>query len=428
MAIKILIVDDELPIREVLSASLKDEGFEVHLASDGETGLQLLSRINPDIVFLDIWMPGSMDGIEVLKKARTLNSRAEFVMISGHGTIETAVKATKLGAWDFIEKPLSINKVLIAIANIQSYLNERAEKTQLLTRVRKSIAIYGETPVMKDLKKRIAEVGPTSDPVLIVGESGSGRELVAQNIHYSSPRAGREWVAVSLSQIPRDLMDVELFGSTERRGKLELASQGTVYLEDLHLLPEDLLLRLAKVIAAGERTTRIVAASSAVLEEFPLPVQKLFEARTLRVPPLRDRVEDIPTLFQVFSEGVSREAGYNFKQISDAALSVLKTYAWPGQVRELRNFVERLYILTPADFIDVHDLHFAGLSLDPKGSWQIQNFREARAEFEKKYLVEKLGEFGGNISRTAEKIGLERSYLHRKLKTYGIEVHRDEQN
>ena len=212
MISKILIVDDESPIREVLSASLKDEGHTVFTASDGEAGLKAMREHQPEIVFLDIWMPGSLDGIEVLMTARKQFPNIEFVMISGHGTIETAVRATKMGAWDFIEKPLSMDKITIAIANIAHYQQEKEEKQTLLNRLRKSIAIIGEAQKMIALKQLIARAAPIQSWILLSGEAGAGKELVAQNIHYMSSRAGRPFVEVNCSSIPEDLIETELFG------------------------------------------------------------------------------------------------------------------------------------------------------------------------------------------------------------------------
>src|SRR4051812_3714560 len=209
---KILIIDDEAPIREVLSATIKDEGYTVSAAHDGASGLQAIRNFNPDIVFLDIWMPGDMDGMQVLNQARKEFPTVDFVMISGHGTIETAVKATKLGAWDFIEKPLSVDKINIVISNIVSYQQEKGEKAALLNKLRKSIAMIGEAPALVQIKQIISRVAPTPSWVLISGEQGVGKELVAQNIHYMSPRASRPFVDVNCAAIPEDLLESEIFG------------------------------------------------------------------------------------------------------------------------------------------------------------------------------------------------------------------------
>ncbi len=443
---KILIVDDESPIREVLSASLKDEGHEVFTASDGEAGLRAMREKQPEIVFLDIWMPGSLDGIEVLTKARAQFPEVDFVMISGHGTIETAVKATKLGAWDFIEKPLSMDKILIVISNIQQYQSERDEKKALLNKLRKSIAIIGETAPMVQLKQMIARTAPTQSWVLLQGENGSGRELIAQNIHYLSSRASRPFVEINCASISMDLMEAELFGyeksafpgaERSQKGKLELAHGGTVYIEDIADLSLSAQEKLLKVLQ--ERTfqrlggsekipldIRLVAATNEDLQDkisqglFLESLYHRMNVMPIRVPSLRERREDIPALISHFGDISAKEDGQR-KKFSEKAILWMREHSWPGNVRELKNFIERLYILTPGDFVDVHDVRFAGLSHGSDGADE-SSFREARAQFEKEYLVKKLAENNGNISKTAEVIGLERSYLHRKIKTYGIEV------
>jgi two-component system nitrogen regulation response regulator NtrX len=400
----------------------------------------------PEIVFLDIWMPGSLDGIEVLTKARAQFPEVDFVMISGHGTIETAVKATKLGAWDFIEKPLSMDKILIVISNIQQYQSERDEKKALLNKLRKSIAIIGETAPMVQLKQMIARTAPTQSWVLLQGEKGSGRELIAQNIHYLSSRASRPFIEINCASISMDLMEAELFGyekgafpgaERSQKGKLELAHGGTVYIEDIADLSLSAQEKLLKVLQ--ERTfqrlggsekipldIRLVAATNEDLQDkisqglFLESLYHRMNVMPIRVPSLRERREDIPALISHFGDISAKEDGQR-KKFSEKAILWMREHSWPGNVRELKNFIERLYILTPGDFVDVHDVRFAGLSHGSDGADE-SSFREARAQFEKEYLVKKLAENNGNISKTAEVIGLERSYLHRKIKTYGIEV------
>jgi two-component system nitrogen regulation response regulator NtrX len=449
-AVKILIVDDEAPIREVLSASLNDEGYPVKMAKSGEEGLQLIENYRPHIVLLDIWMPGSVDGIEVLSAAKAKYPGTEFIIMSGHGTIETAVKAVKFGAWDFVEKPLSIDKILILIHNITHFQSERGEKNALLTKLRKNFAIIGESASMVQLKQMIARVASTASWVLITGENGTGKELVAQNIHYLSPRAGRPFVEVNCAAIPEDLIESELFGYEKgaftgadkaRKGKFDHASGGTLFLDeiaDMSLKTQAKVLRILQerrfTRVGGEETievdVRVIAATNKNLEveikegRFREDLFYRLNVIPCRVPALRERADDIPSLIGHFSEQFQRGGGYKAKIISEKAMSKLKGYAWPGNVRELRNFIERIYILTPADFVDVHDLRFAGLPSGNDGdvSEELSSFREARARFEKEYLLKKIAENKGNISKTAEVIGLERSYLHRKIKSYGIDV------
>lgn len=449
---KVLIVDDEAPIRDVLSASLKDEGYTVATAENGENGLRLLRELQPEICFLDIWMPGAYDGIAVLTKAREMFPSTEFVMISGHGTIETAVKATKLGAWDFIEKPLSMDKILIVLQNIRQYLQEREEKSALLNKLRKSIALVGEAPSIVQIKQLISRIAPTPSWVLLSGEQGSGKHLAAQNIHYLSPRASRPFVDINCAAIPEDLLDGEIFGiekgalpGVEKtvKGKLDLAQGGTLYIKEISEMNQGVQTKLLRYLQEKkyqrvggtefiENDVRVITSSTRNLEK-ELADKKLrqdlydrLNVVPFHVPALRERVEDIPILVLHFSDQTARESGAPQKVFSEHALDVMKKHPWKGNIRELKNFVERVYILTPGEYVDVHDMRFAGLS-DPAGGGGgdediLGNFREARARFEKEYLIQKITENGGNISKTAEVIGLERSYLHRKIKTYGIDV------
>ncbi|PIS10191.1 MAG: Fis family transcriptional regulator [Bdellovibrio sp. CG10_big_fil_rev_8_21_14_0_10_47_8] len=448
---KILIVDDESPIREVLSASLKDEGHVVFTASDGESGIRAMKEHQPEIVFLDIWMPGSLDGIEVLTTARKQFPQIEFVMISGHGTIETAVKATKLGAWDFIEKPLSMDKISIVISNIVQYQQEREEKTALLNRLRRSIALLGEAPKMVALKQMIARAAPQQSWILLLGENGAGKELVAQNIHYMSSRASRPFIEINCSSIPEDLVDVELFGyergafagaDKTQKGKLELAQGGTVFLDDiadLSLKAQEKLLRILqekKLQRLGgtswiEVDIRLIAATKKDMEKevqsdrFREDLYHRINVVTFNVPSLKEHPEDIPVLAEHFSDHAAKEGGFVKKTFSPQAMQLMTAHTWPGNVRELKNFIERVYILTPDETIEVPDLRFAGLAStlgNGANNSDLPSFRDARAQFEKEYLLKKIQENNGNISRTAEVIGLERSYLHRKIKAFGIEV------
>lgn len=446
---KILIIDDEAPIRDVLSASLMDEGYTVRAAEDGERGLIALRDFQPDIVFLDIWMPGAYDGLEVLKKAREVFPSTEFIMISGHGTIETAVKATKLGAWDFVEKPLSMDKISIIIQNVRQYRQEREEKSALLNKLRRSIALFGEAPSVVQIKQIISRIAPTPSWVLLTGEPGTGKELVAQNIHYMSPRASRPFVDLNCASIPEDLLDGEVFGIEKgalpglektKRGKLDLAQGGTLYLEEVAEMDPVVQSKLLRYLQEKkyqrvggaefiENDVRVIASSSKDLakevaeKRFQKELYDRLNVIPFHIPPLRERTEDIPVLVSSFSDQFARESGMPKKAFSEKALEAMRSYAWPGNVRELKNFVERVYILTPGEFVDVHDLYFAGLGGGEDGASleSLGNFREARAKFERDYLVKKIQENGGNISKTAEAIGLERSYLHRKIKAYGIE-------
>lgn len=448
---KILIIDDEAPIREALGANLKDEGYTVSSAQDGVSGLQAIRQFQPDIVFLDIWMPGELDGIQVLNLARRDFPGVDFVMISGHGTIETAVKATKLGAYDFIEKPLSMDKISIIISNILNYQQEREEKILLLNKLRRSIALIGEAPAIMATKQIIAKMAPTQSWILVTGEPGVGKALAAQNIHYLSTRAGKAFVDINCGTVPEDLLESEIFGIEKgampgvekvKKGKLELAQGGTLFLNEVSCLTPEVQHRLVKFyetksyyrVGGSEEIqgdVRIIATATRDLEKmvkegrFSEDLYYKLNIIPFRIPTLRERPEDIPVLSSYFSDYVAREGGHLKKNFSEQAMEAMMKYDWPGNVRELKNFIERVYILTPGEFVDLHDLRFAGL-VGPEGGKMsvdaMSTFREARAQFEKEYLLKKIAENGGNISKTAEVIGLERSYLHRKIKSYGIEV------
>lgn len=447
-SMKILVVDDEKPIREILSASLQDEGYQTQMAANGEEGMALLEAFQPDVVFLDIWMTGK-DGIQTLQEAKQKYSHVEFIMISGHGTIETAVKATRLGAYDFIEKPLSIDKIVITLNNLKNFLNERLEKAALLNKLRKSLAIVGDADGIKQVKQIISQVAPTHGSCLIVGEHGSGKNLVAQNIHYFSPRASQPFVEFNCASVAEELIDGEIFGieagsypgiEKARKGKLELAQGGSLYLEDIQEVPPFVQMKLIKLLREKKFQrfggtedlhcdVRLFFSSSSQMEElvkqskFRDDFYTLMKTLLVEVPALRERTQDVSTLVSYFSDSFSRESGEVKKVFSEKAIQLMAAHSWPGNVRELKNFIERVYILTPSEYIDVHDLKFAGLDEVSKSSNASMNtFRDARAQFEKEYLILKIKENGGNISKTAEVIGLERSYLHRKIKSYGIEV------
>ncbi len=448
---RILITDDEAPIREVLSASLADEGYQlIKTAKSGEEALRVIEEFKPHVVLLDIWMPGKLDGIEVLKAAKSKNVTAEFIIMSGHGTIETAVKATKLGAWDFVEKPLSIDKIIILLNNIFSFQDERGDKNALLTKLRKNIAIVGDCPNMVALKQMISRVSASSSWALITGENGTGKELVAQNIHFLSARASKTFVEVNCAAIPEELIESELFGYEKgaftgadkmKKGKFDLANGGTIFLDeiaDMSLKTQAKILRILQerrfTRVGGEDNVevdvRVIAATNKNLEveikegRFREDLYYRLNVIPFYVPALRERLADVPALISHFNEQFAKDGAYRRKLISEKAMQKMMHYAWPGNVRELRNFIERLYILTPGDFVDLHDLKFAGLSLSEKEEVfdDMANFREARAKFEREYLARKISENKGNISKTAEVIGLERSYLHRKIKTYSIDV------
>lgn len=447
---KILIIDDEKPITDMLSASLKDEGYEVATAHNGADGLEQILAFKPDIVLLDIWMPGDLDGLAVLEKGKSQYPSIQFVMMSGHGTIETAVRSTKLGAWDFVEKPLSIDKIVILLSNILSFQRERKEKNALLSKLRRNIAIIGESDPIKNLKELISKVAVTESWVLVRGENGTGKELIAQNIHYLSPRASQAFIEVNCAAIPKDLIESELFGyekgaftgaNAAKRGKFDLAHQGTLFLDEVGDMSPEAQAKLLRVLqeksfqrVGGTENVnvdvRVIAATNKDLEleikegRFREDLFHRLNVIPVWAPPLRERKNDIPALVNHFGEQFARESGYIKKKFSEESYGLMLKHKWTGNVRELRNFVERIYILTSEDTVDVQNLREAGLSASDAGdAFNTElSFRQARAAFEKEYLLQKLSDNEGNVTKTAEEIGLERSYLHRKMKLYGIEI------
>lgn len=456
---RVLVIDDEASIRNSLAPILEDEGFDVFTASDGPKGLDVIKTEMPDAVLLDIWMPG-MDGLEVLAEARKKYPDLQFIIMSGHGTIETAVKATKLGAFDFIEKPLSLEKVVIMLNNLLNLNRLRTENQQLLNKVQRDITIIGESEPIQNLRQKIARVAPTSSWVLITGENGTGKELVAQNVHYQSARAARAFIEVNCAAIPEDLIESELFGHekgaftgaiNQKKGKFDLAHGGTLFLDeiaDMSLKTQAKILRILQEQryerVGGTETlmadVRVVVATNKDLEQeikagrFREDLYYRLNVIPFKVPSLKEHIMDLPLLVKHFTEAFARESGNKKKVFTNEALKVMMNYEWPGNIRELRNFVERLFILIPGDLIDVEDLQMVGLEfdgpiLDAGAIDQIlndeasgQSLREARARFERDFIRKKLEENNGNISRTAEIIGVERSHLHRKMKSYGIEA------
>jgi two-component system nitrogen regulation response regulator NtrX len=428
--LKVLVVDDESSIRKILSASLEDEGFVVESAESGEEAIEKLPTFKPDIMLLDVWMPGEYDGIGVLERLGDLNRAPYVVVMSGHGTIETAVKAVKLGAWDFVEKPISIDKILITLQNMMSFAQKEKERQSLLSQLKESYLLEGSSPHMQSIKSLIMKYGKSSSPYLISGEEGVGKTLVARNIHYMSDRAGGPFVAVNCHSIPEGLHDEEIFSET---GKLATADGGTLYLKNIEALEAGAQEKLADYLREkGQNRSydvRLVGATSEDLKkmsqarEFREDLYVKLSYLAMSVQPLRNRKDDIPILFEAFSFEQSRKVGEPYRPIQDKALDLLISYEWPGNVKELKNFVERLYILSGNDSFDVYDLNYAGLKKTEESVFLGSgDFRAARAEFEKNYLMAKLSEHKGNISKTSEAIGLERSYLHRKIKAYDIEV------
>ncbi|MFW5730803.1 MAG: sigma-54-dependent transcriptional regulator [Desulfonatronovibrionaceae bacterium] len=455
---KILIIDDEQDIRISLMGILEDEGYQVIEAESGEQGLSLMDR-SVSLVFLDIWLPG-MDGLQALTLLQEKYPDIPVLMISGHGNIQTAVQAIKNGAFDFIEKPLSLEKVLIAAQKALEFSSLRRENRNLRLSARgKAIQdISGCSKPVQELRNIICQVAPTEAWVLITGENGTGKEIVARSIHARSKRADQAMVAVNCAAIPEELIESELFGhekgaftgaSGSKQGKFELADSGTLFLDeigDMSLKTQAKILRILQEQSfervGGYKTinvnVRVIAATNKDLHQeikagnFREDLYYRLNVFPLSLPPLRERPEDIPVLLKEFIEQLSQEHNFRPLSFSEDTIKVLKKYPWPGNVRELKNFVERLYILyqgmevtparLPADMTGHTSQagHEQGFLQQDAGL--PEDFKQARSRFEAWFLDNKLKQFNGNISRLAEAIGLERSYLYRKLKAYDIEA------
>lgn len=455
MSKTILVVDDEKDIRISLTGILEDEGYQVVTAASGVEALETARQDLPDLVLLDIWMPG-MDGLETLEKMKTLFPQVTVIMISGHGTIETAVRSTKLGAFDFIEKPLSLDKILITVSNALRMGQLRVENDELKRAVGNEYELIGCSPVMSTLREQIMRVAPTNASVLVTGENGTGKELVARSIHYYSQRRDKPFIAINCAAIPEELIESELFGHergaftgavAQKKGKFDLADGGTLFLDeigDMSLKTQAKILRILQERCfervGGTRVVtvdvRIIAATNKDLDEeirqnrFREDLYYRLNVVPFRAPALRERVEDIPILVPYFVGQFYHREGCEPKTFLPETLELLCQYSWPGNVRELKNIIERILIMTPGRAVspsDIPDLQdekgLIGLtSPDEEGSGVMGTLREAREEFERNFIVQKLEENDWNISRTAEVIELERSNLHRKIKSYGIDV------
>jgi len=445
----ILIVDDEPGIRQSLKGVLEDEGYKTFAVGSGEACLEALEKRSFDVVLLDIWLPG-MDGLEALERIKQADDGPEVIMISGHGTIETAVRATKLGAFDFLEKPLSLGKTLILLKNAIEAHKLRGENRDLKKQLQAKGAIVGESIPMKALRQQIALMAPTNGRVLIYGESGTGKELVALAIHAQSLRKDAMFVEVNCAAIPEDLIESELFGHRkgsfagaehDKVGKFQKADGGTLFLDevgDMSLKTQSKVLRTLDEqrftpVGGDEPVSvdvRVIAATNKDLEEeiskgnFREDLFYRLNVIPFHVPPLRERHEDIPLLARHFLKEFSAAYSRRTRELSDDAIDTLLRYVWPGNVRELRNVIERMVIMNPTA-AKLERKHLPPLVYRDGGrrsAGEFSTLHQARAAYERDYILKKLDENHGNISRTAEVLGLERSHLYRKMKTLGIAV------
>ncbi len=445
----ILIVDDESQIRSSLQGVLEEEGYRTLLADNGEQCLSTLRTQSPDVVLLDIWLPG-MDGLETLELIVAGDNHPEVIMISGHGNIEAAVRATKLGAFDFLEKPLSIERTLIVLKNAIESKRLRSENLDYKKQFQARSVIVGDSIPMKALRQQIGLMAPTNGRVLIYGESGTGKELVARAIHAQSLRKDEMFVEVNCAAIPEDLIESELFGHRKgafpgapsaKEGKFHKADGGTLFLDevgDMSLKTQSKVLRTldeGRFSPVGEEEpitvdARVIAATNKDLEEeisrgnFREDLFYRLNVIPFYVPPLRERKEDVPQLARYFLKEFSQQYARRSKEISDDALEALARYPWPGNVRELRNLVERIVIMNPT-VNRLERKHLPTLIYREGGrrtSGEFSSLHQARAAYERDYILKKLDENHGNVSRTAEVLGLERSHMYRKMKALGIAV------
>jgi two-component system, NtrC family, nitrogen regulation response regulator NtrX len=446
MPASILIVDDENGIRESLGALLRDEGYGVDTAATGEECLERLEDGHIDLVLLDVWLP-KVDGLETLERIQSRDGAPMVVMISGHGNIETAVRATKLGAFDFVEKPLSLDKIVLVVRNALEYLRLEEENRRLRAELEERHQILGSSVPMKALRQQIALTAPTTGRVLIYGESGTGKELVARALHDHSQRNSKQFVEVNCAAIPEELIESELFGhrkgsftgaSEDKVGKFQKADGGTLFLDevgDMSLKTQSKVLRVLEEqrvdpIGSNQAVTvdvRVIAATNKKLEEeigrnaFREDLFYRLNVIPFYVPALRERTEDIPILAAHFLSEFCQSYGKKQKEFSAPAMDVLLVYPWPGNVRELRNLVERLVIICPSGKIEPHHLPpelFRGATKSPQKPYA--SLHEARSAYEREFVLRKLEEHRWNMTKAAQALGLERSHLYRKMRTLGI--------
>jgi two-component system nitrogen regulation response regulator NtrX len=445
---RILVVDDEPGIRQSLGGVLEDEGYLTGAVESGEACLEALARQACDLIFLDVWLPG-IDGMETLARIQEIpfSERPVVVMISGHGNIETAVKATKLGAFDFLEKPLSIEKVSVVAKNALAHRRLQLENSRLRESAGSRYRIIGESVPMKALRQQLALMAGTNGRVLIYGESGTGKELVAHAIHSMSPREAEPFVEVNCAAIPEDLIESELFGHRKgsftsahetKIGKFQKADGGTLFLDevgDMSLRTQSKVLRALEEqrfepVGASESIqvdVRVVAATNKNLEEeiergnFREDLFYRLNVIPFHVPPLRERAEDIPLLAEYFVCEFTTAYGRKPKELTSEAYQILQEYHWPGNVRELRNLIERIVILNPQVRVDARHIPLpAARRPVERAIDRFASLQEVREAAEREYILKKLEETNGNITRTADLLGLERSNLYRKMKALGI--------
>ena len=460
VAPEILVVDDEIDIRELMAGILADEGYETRVASDSDATLKAIAQRRPHLVVLDVWLQGSrMDGIQVLDLLKREHPDLPVVIISGHGTIETAVAAIKKGAYDFLEKPFKADRLIHVVHRALESAKLKREIEELKLKAGDDSDIVGNSTAAAQLRQLVEKVAPTGSRVLIAGPSGSGKEVTARLLHGRSRRAGNAFVAINCAMMAPSRIESELFGveapeESRKTGLLELAHGGTLFLDEVADMPLETQGKILRVLIdqtftrVGGSTrvqvdVRVISSSTRDLRRqiedglFREDLYHRLNVVPVRVPSLADRRDDIPVLVSHFMKRLSATSGLPMREISDEAMAILQAYHWPGNVRQLRNVVERLLILATDDAAaaispDLLPSDFSGASaLGQNGKSDLVislPLREAREIFEREYLLAQINRFGGNISRTASFIGMERSALHRKLKSLGVNTPRLDQS
>ncbi|PYV13988.1 MAG: Fis family transcriptional regulator [Acidobacteria bacterium] len=445
---RMLVVDDEGGVRSSLQGILQDEGFEAHAAASGEECLALLGKKEFAVVLLDVWLPG-LDGLAVLEAIRRVSPLTSVIMISGHGSIESAVRATKLGAFDYVEKPLSLEKMLLVVKNALHQRRLEEENRQLREQIYERYVMIGDSVPMQALRQQIEFAAPTNGRVLIYGENGTGKELVAHLLHMHGARRDKPFIEMNCAAIPEELIESELFGhvkgsftgaSEDKEGKFVQADRGTLFLDEIGDMSLKTQAKVLRVLedqrftpvggsASVKVDVRVIASTNKNLEReielgnFREDLYYRLNVIPFQVPPLRERKEDIPALTRYFLEDFAKQNGRKPPSLTRRAQEALEGYPWPGNVRELRNIMERLIIMTPRNRVDVFDLPQAILNRalvlvsEPDETTSLQ---QARERFERDFILQKLVESKGNVSRAAAALDVERSNLYRKMRQLGI--------
>ncbi len=446
MSNSILIVDDERGIRETLRSVLEDENFDVETVGSGEDCLKSVKSNNYSCILLDVWLDG-IDGLETLEKLRENGNDSAVVMISGHGNIETAVNATKLGAFDFIEKPLSLEKTILTVRNAIKQRELERVNQNLSEQIGQEYEMVGESVAMRALRKQIAIVAPTDGRVLISGESGTGKELVARAIHAQSKRKNTLFVEINSAAIPEDLVESELFGHAKgafsgalkaKKGKFEVADGGTLFLDEIGDMSERVQAKMLRVLEeqrfepVGSNTpvnvdVRVISATNKRLDDliengnFRTDLFYRLNVIPFQIPPLRERLEDIPALIEHFNKKFSADYGKKVKKFTEDAVEAMQNYAWLGNVRELRNTIERIVIMNEKQKIKADDLPAFNPNDEPTASsFRFPSFKEATDAYQREFILHKLAETDGNVTKAAESMGVDRSHLYRRMKNLGI--------